>query len=566
MSFDTAAIGMREEHVSINDFDVAIIGGGPVGLALATELTARGHTACVIEQNDRVGVQPRAKTTNVRTMTHMRRWGLAPEMRRRSPLRPDFPRRVRFATGLFGRDIFNFDNAFCASPVRDERFPEHAEFIPQYVVEGILLDHVRAQPLATVRFNTRLEEIEQRPSGGVTAKVRDLETDETGMVTARFLVGADGARSTVRKLLGIQMQGLHSLVSFVTLILRIPGLNADPELEPALFHWLVSPDAPCVMGPMDRQDVWFWGMPQRPGREMPDEELLGFVRKAMRRDFDMEILARDPWTVHKLLADRYRSGDVFLAGDACHLHSPFGGHGMNLGISDAVDLGWKLSAVLEGWAGDDLLDSYETERKPAHRLVLDTSTENVGALSDKFLAPALDDDTPEGDAARKVAAEAVEQVKAPEFRSLGVVLGYRYESPLLASEPAGDPPTFSITRYTASAYPGALAPHAWLADGSSLYDHLGKGFTLLRLGTADEAAERALQSAAADMTLPLALFAPGEKALRELYGADYALLRPDQHVAWRGDRIPAPEALLDRVRGKRVPETGSAATISKGRA
>ncbi|MEX0405037.1 FAD-dependent oxidoreductase [Aquibium sp. LZ166] len=551
--------------MSTNEFDVAIIGGGPVGLALATELTARGHTACVIEQNDRVGVQPRAKTTNVRTMTHMRRWGLAPEMRRRSPLRPDFPRRVRFATGLFGRDIYSFDNAFCASPVRDERFPEHAEFIPQYVVEGILLDHVRAQPLATVRFNTRLEEIEQRPSGGVTARVRDLETDETGMVTARFLVGADGARSTVRKLLGIQMQGLHSLISFVTLILRIPGLNADPELEHALFHWLVSPEAPCVMGPMDRQDVWFWGMPQRPGREMTDEELLVFVRKAMRRDFDMEILARDPWTVHKLLADRYRSGDIFLAGDACHLHSPFGGHGMNLGISDAVDLGWKLSAVLEGWAGDDLLESYEIERKPAHQLVIDTSTENVGALSDKFLAPALDDDTPEGDEARKVAAEAVEEAKAPEFRSLGVVLGYRYVSSQIANEEDGTPPEFAVTRYTPSAYPGALAPHAWLGDGSSLYDHFGKGFTLLRLGDADETAERALQSAAADMKLPLTLFVPRETAVRELYGADYALVRPDQHVAWRGDRILSPEALLDRVRGKRAFEPRSAATINKGR-
>jgi 2-polyprenyl-6-methoxyphenol hydroxylase-like FAD-dependent oxidoreductase len=167
---------MQEEHVTANapDFDVVIVGGGPVGLALATELTRRGHTACVVEQNERVGLQPRAKTTNVRTMTHMRRWGLAPEMRRRSPLRPDFPRRVRFATGLFGHDIFSFENAFCASPERDERFPEHAEFIPQYVVEGILLDHVMSEPLAQVLLQTRLEDFEQLPTGGVQASVVDL--------------------------------------------------------------------------------------------------------------------------------------------------------------------------------------------------------------------------------------------------------------------------------------------------------------------------------------------------------------------------------------------------------
>lgn len=531
------------------EFDVVIVGAGPVGLALATELTMRGHTACVVEQNDRVGVQPRAKTTNVRTMTHMRRWGLAPEMRRRSPLRPDFPRRVRFATGLFGHDIFSFENAFCASPQRDPRFPEHAEFIPQYVVEGILLDHVRSQPLAEVLLRTRLEDFEQLAEGGVRATVRDLRDDRARTIKARFLVGADGARSTVRRRLGIEMQGLHSLVSFVTLILRIPGLNADPDLRPALFHWLVNPQAPCIMGPMDRQDVWFWGTTAPSGREMSDDDLVALIRKAMGRDFEIEILARDPWTVHKLLAERYRADNVFLAGDACHLHSPFGGHGMNLGVSDAVDLGWKIAAVLEGWGGAALLDTYETERRPVHQLVIDTSTENVAALSDYFLAPALDADTPEGDEQRRQAAEAVERLKAPEFRSLGVVLGYRYESPAIAGEPDAGTPPFSVTDYRPAARPGSLAPHAWLADGSSLYDHFGRGFTLLGLGSAREPEAEALAAAAARIGMPLRVVMRGESGLRDLYGADFVLIRPDQHVAWRGDRIDAAGAMLDHIRG-----------------
>jgi len=535
--------------VTAFDYDVLVIGGGPVGLALATELTMRKHTVCVVEQNDRVGVQPRAKTTNVRTMTHMRRWGLAPEMRRRSPLDADFPRRVRFATSLFGHDIFNFENAFCSSPARDDRFPEHAEFIPQYVVEGILLDHVQSEPAATVLMQTRLDSFEQLPQGGVRATVTDLKTGEARTITARFLAGADGSRSTVREALGIKRQGLHSLISFVTLILRIPGLNTDPDLRPALFHWLVSPDAPCIMGPMDKNDVWYWAMPVPQGKEVSDEELLSLVRKAMRRDFDIEILARDPWTVHKLLAERYSAGDVYLAGDACHVHSPFGGHGMNQGISDAVDLGWKLSAVLDGWAGPGLLASYETERKPAHQLVLDTSTENVASLADHFLAPALDDDTPEGAAQRTKAAVAVEEVKAPEFRSLGVVLGYRYASPEVALDPDREPPVFSVTNYQPSAYPGSLAPHAWLADGTSLYDHFGLGFKLLRLGERDPASEDGLLAAASETGVPVSVFAPEEKGLRDLYDAGYALIRPDQHVAWRGSRIDDPRELLDRVRG-----------------
>lgn len=544
------------------DYDVLVTGAGPVGLALATELAKRGRTVCVIEQNERVGLQPRAKTTNVRTMTHMRRWGLAEEMRRRSSLSADFPRQVRFATALFGHDIFCFQNAFCASPQKDDRYPEHAEFIPQYVVEGILLDHVRAEPLATVMLQTRLEDFEQLSAGGIRAETQDLRSGARNFVTARFLVGADGARSTVRKRLGIEMQGLHSLISFVTLILRIPGLNTDPELNHALFHWLVNPAAPCVMGPMDRDGTWFWGMAMRPGADPSDEDLLSIVHTAMRKDFDIEILARDPWTVHKLLAERYSQGDVFLAGDACHLHSPFGGHGMNLGIADAVDLGWKMAAVLDGWAERSLLDTYEPERKPLHGQVLDTSTENVASLSEHFLAPAIDQDTDEGAAQRAAAAAAVEKAKSPEFRSLGIVLGYRYESSAIAREDDGPPP-FAVTRYSPSGYPGSLAPHAWLADGSSLYDHFADGFTLLRLGQAAMSQEDEILAAARARGVPLAVYEADDPDLAALYGAAYALIRPDQHVAWRGNAIDHPQRLLDMVCGAAEK---SAATAYKAKA
>jgi 2-polyprenyl-6-methoxyphenol hydroxylase-like FAD-dependent oxidoreductase len=535
--------------LSRNDFDVLVVGAGPVGLALTTELTMRGHSVCVLEQNDRVGVQPRAKTTNVRTMTHMRRWGLAGEVRRRSPLDPDAPRRVRFATGLFGHDIFAFENAFCAAPVRDDRFPEHAEFIPQYVVEAILLDHVASRTLADIRMQSRFDGFEQVPGGGVRAAYTDLASGRSHGIAARYMVGADGARSAVRKALGIRMQGQHALASFVTLILRIPGINTDPQLRHALFHWIVDPKAPCIMGPLDRNDTWYWVTAVPQGPETTTEQLLGRVRMAMRKDLNIEVLARDAWTVHKLLADRYRDGDVFLAGDACHLHSPFGGHGMNQGISDAVDLGWKLSAALEGWAGPQLLASYETERQPVHRLVLDTSTENAASMSDHFLAPALDADSDEGVASRAAAASAVERVKAPEFRSLGMVIGYRYESPAVAQEVDGSAPVFSVTDYRPSAFPGCLAPHAWLDDGASLYDGFGRGFTLLRLGSEDARSEAALMQAAQGRAVPLDVFAPTAAQLRKLYGADYALIRPDQHVAWRGDRLDGPEQLLDRLRG-----------------
>ena len=482
-----------------HDCDVLIVGAGPAGLALARELTGRGHTVRVVEKNTRVGVQPRAKTTNVRTMAQMRRWGLAPEVRSRSPLTPEFPRRVAFSTGLFGHEIHAFENAFCASPRRDDRFPENAEFIPQYVVEGILLDHVKAQPLARVDFECRLVSFDQDADGVVASIATADGTRRT--IRARYLVGADGGRSTVRAALGIAMQGQRDLVSFVTLILRIPGLEADPDLKGALFHWVVNPDAPCIIGPMDRNDTWFWAKAIPVGAPADDATLLGYVRAAIQKDFPLEILARDEWTVHRLIADRYREGRVFLAGDACHLHSPFGGHGMNLGIGDAVDLGWKLSAMLEGWGSDALLDSYELERRPVHEKVLETSTENVAALSDHFSAPDLASSGPDGAAARRSAAVAVDRIKRPEFVSLGVVLGYRYEgSPVVAAE-AGAGTPFSVTDYLPTARPGALAPHAWLSDGRSIYDVFAAGFTLLRLADRNADLEEALTAAAAQARL-----------------------------------------------------------------
>lgn len=530
--------------------DVLIVGAGPVGLALATELTHHGQSALVIERNDRVGVQPRAKTTNVRTMTQMRRWGLAAEVRRRSPLPEGFPRRTVFQTGLFGHEIFAFDNSFNSEPDRNPFYPENAEFIPQYVIEGILCEHVQGHVLSNVSFGETLDSFTQ-DSDGVTAHVTGASGPRT--IRARYLVGADGGRSTVRKTLGIAMQGKSNLVSFVTLILRIPGLSADPELRAGLFHWIVDPEAPSFMGPMDRNDVWNWAMTVRPDMDTDTETLLGFARKAMGKDYPIEVMARDEWTVHSLLADEYRKDRVFLAGDACHLHAPFGGHGMNLGIGDGVDLGWKLSAVLKGWGTDQMLDSYQTERRQTHLAVMESATSNLGSLSQHFANPDLMSEGPEGETARAAAARAIETLKAPEFRSLGLVLGYRYQGSPLVSQEATAAPAVLVSDYRPTGYAGSLAPHDWIGD-RSVYDLFDKGYTLLRLGQADLVAETALVAGAKKAGIPLGVVAPGHAALAALYGASYALVRPDQHVAWRGHALPQADDLLALMQGRHAGE------------
>ena len=238
---------------------------------------------------------------------------------------------------------------------------------------------------------------------------------------------------------------------------------------------------------------------------------------------------------------------MFLAGDACHLHPPFGGYGMNMGVGDSVDLGWKIAACLQGWGGAALLDSYEIERRPVHEMVMDEAVANHRLLSHGFWSAGLEDDGAVGERLRRETAARVQAAKLREFATLGVVLGYRYDdSPIIVNDGSA-PPARDFINYIPSACPGSLAPHAWLHDGSSLYDHFGAGFTLLAAAGADAADLDAGRAAAQAAGVPLTVFEPVEPVepvIRDLYRARYVLIRPDQHVAWRGDALPVNAAAL----------------------
>ncbi len=352
--------------------EVLIVGAGPAGLSLAIELGMQGRRCLVVESHDRVGVAPRAKTTNVRTRELMRRWGIADRLAAESPFGIDSPSYVVFATRMAGRELARFENAMYCSPARDDRFAEHGQWIPQYTVEKVLRARAMEFEGVEIQFSTTLEDFHQT-ADAVEAVLKN-EGDGRLKVRARYLVGADGARSTVRDKLGIKMVGTSPLGHFHNTIFRAPGLANKHPLGPAIMYWLVNPEVPSVIAPLDRGDIWSFGCPLL-GKDDADPERL--IRAALAiDDIDIEILGRDQWTAHQLIATRYREGRVFLAGDACHLHPPFGGHGMNMGIGDAADLGWKLAATLAGWGGPKLLDSYEIERRQVHRRVVDESVEN----------------------------------------------------------------------------------------------------------------------------------------------------------------------------------------------
>ena len=530
--------------------DVLIVGAGPVGLSLAIELGHRGVRCLVVEQNERVGVQPRAKTLHVRSMEHFRRWGMAENIRRADPM-PGYPTNIVFATRLTGYRLARFENAFNAGRARNDLYSESAQWIPQYITEAVLRDFALGLPAVALRFNCRLETATQS-ADGVTAEIADARTGERSTVRANYVVGADGARSKVRELLGIRMEGQHAFLKNVMAIVRAPGLARLHDQGPAVQYWLVNPEVPAIMGVMDRDDMWFFGVltPDTKGA-MTAEDIAPLMRKAVGRDFEFEIVGIDNWLAHQLVATRYGGGRMWLAGDACHLHPPMGGYGMNMGIADAVDLGWKLAAVIQGWGGPALLDSYERERRPVHERVINEAIENYSVMADHLVRDGVEKPGAEGDAARKLVGERILASKVREFRTLGVILGYCYhDSPIVVPDGSAAP-VEQVNVYEPSAHPGCVAPHLWCADGSSLYDHFGLGFTLL---TTDPDADVApLIEAAKRAGVPLKLLAPGEPALADLYEARLALIRPDQHVAWRGDRIPDdPSALLDVVRG-RVP-------------
>ncbi len=533
--------------------DVLIVGAGPVGLSLAVDLGQRGVRCLVVEQNERFGAQPRAKTTNVRSMEHMRRWGLADEIRRSSPLPADYRSNVVFATRLGGLPIATFENAFCCARDRDDRYSESAQWIPQYTVEKVLRDAAAALPTVTLRHGCRLEGLVQSDAA-VTADILDVASGGRVAVSASYLVGADGARSKVRDLLGIRLEGKHGFARNVNAIFRAPGLAGRHRLGPAIMYWLVNGDTPAVMGPMDHGDTWFFISTALPDGVTVDQiDVKQTIRRASGLDFDPEILAVDPWLAHRLLAVRYREGRAFLAGDACHLHPPFGGYGMNMGIGDAADLGWKLAAVIQGWGGQRLLDSYDAERRPVADRVIEESVQNYAAVSNSFIRDGLERADAEGAAIRAELGAAVLASKQREFRTLGVVLGYRYAgSPVIVPD-GSPPPDSTVSGYVPSAHPGCLAPHLWLAGGVSLYDRFGPGLTLLVTdgdGPGDGGDTDRLVEAAAGRQVPLTVLAPGDERLKTLYQARFALIRPDQHVGWRGDAVPEDAGvLLDRLRG-----------------
>jgi 2-polyprenyl-6-methoxyphenol hydroxylase-like FAD-dependent oxidoreductase len=519
---------------------VLVAGGGPVGLAAAVELGRRGIECLVVEPRSVVShARPRCKTINVRSMEHLRRWGIADRLRQRAPLPIAWSQDIVFCTSLAGRELSRFTGVL-GLVAEGDRFPEPGQQAPQYVLEELLRTVVGELDGCMLATGARVTGLEQDAD-----EVRVTVTDEAGrqsVVTADYVVGCDGPRSTVRDQIGSAYVGEHALRPNFGMVFRAPGLWQHVQHGPAVQYWTINPAAPALLGPIDRTDIW-WMIAFGVERQVGERTGHQLIQAATGVPIDAQILSTDPWTAHMQMVDRIRCGRVFLAGDAAHLNPPFGGHGLNTGLGDAVDLGWKLAAVLDGWGGPALLDSYEQERRPIHTQVIDNAAANMSVLSNELLAANLDDDDTAGERARADAGARIQETKTAEFHALDLVLDLTLDSsPVIVADEDTSPDGASA---------GSRLPHTWLEPGVSLYDRLGTGLTLLALD-GEPGSAAAIEQAAKHRGVPITVLDLSGHRLRDRYGADLVLVRPDQYVAWRGDHAPDdPLTLVDRVRGDR---------------
>jgi 2-polyprenyl-6-methoxyphenol hydroxylase-like FAD-dependent oxidoreductase len=527
---------------------VLIAGGGPVGLAAAIELGTRGIDCVVLEPRETVSSQrPRAKTTSVRTMEHFRRWGIADRIRAAAALPVSWSQRIVVATGLLGPELTSFDDCLGLSATKTDMFAESSQQIPQPIVERVLRDVVSELP--TVKFAAGWS-LRSLAESGDEVVVKAIAADGTQwQLTAQYVLGCDGPNSRTRECLGIPMIGPTDTHRNTTIVFRAPGLAEQVPHGPAVHYWIFNARAAGAFGRLDLADTWCMlsaASDRDPAMTMRD--LLGTDAPL---DFDYEILCTDTWQAKMQLAQTFHTERVFLVGDAAHLTPPWGGHGFNTGVGDAVNVGWKLAATLQGWGGHRLLHSYSAERRAIAVDTVAAATANMTAMRGSAIAGDLDATGPAGEHARRALGEVIHHAMKAEFRSLGLVLGYQYtDSPnIVYDDISGFERDWDSTVYVPTTRPGARLPHGWLADCRSLYDTLGIGLTLLTFEGADSAAA---VDAARRQGIPLTVVDLSNIDLCRDDPAPALLVRPDQHIAWRGKQLSADsvDIIFDQVLGR----------------
>ena len=545
---------------------VVIAGGGPCGLMLANELGRRGISAVLVDEKPTTAFNPQANATQARTMEHFRRLGFADEIRALG-LPPEFPTDIayftRFATHELAR--FKLPSALEAKRVVSGlsgswSAAELPHRVSQKYVEAVLRRHAEALPGISVNYGWRLVAFDEE-SDGVEAIAERVSDGAQHRIRAQYLIGADGPRSFVRQRLGFAYAGETGIRRdfmgglMYAIYLRAPDFYKIVPHPPAWMNVTFNATRRAFMAAVDGKGEFAFHtqlLPHEAPEKMTDKDAADLFQAAAGAAVPVEILSRGTWTAgHALVADRFQAGRVLLGGDAVHLFTPTGGLGYNTAIEDAVNLGWKLAMLTSGTAGPRLLESYEAERRPVALRNTAFARAFANSLGLFRPAPDIEDETPDGAEARKIAGAYLEAHARAEFNIPGVTFGGRYDgSPIIVSD-GTSPPADSANAYIPSACPGGRAPHAWLHDGRSLYDTFGFGWTLLQLDRRSSVATKLVDAAKA-ARMHLTLVQPDDAdiaTLRDLYDANAVLIRPDQIVAWRGNSVADAEGVIATVTG-----------------
>lgn len=542
---------------------VMIVGGGPCGLMLANELGRRGVSVFLVDEKPSTGFNPQANATQARTMEHYRRLGFSDEVRALG-LPADYPTDIAYYTRYAGHELARFQlpssrdaKARVGAMKGAWSAAELPHRVSQKYVEKVLRRHAEELPDVDVRYGYRALDFEETEDGVVTV-VECIADGVQSKVHSAYLIGADGPRSTVREKLGIQYGGETGVVRnflggrMYAVYLRCPSFYERMPHSPAWMNVTFNNDRRAFMAAVDGKGEFAFHTQLRPGENESDitEEIAkSMFYAAVGMELPIEILSRGAWTAgHSLVAERFQQGRIFLGGDAVHLFTPTGGLGYNTAVEDAVNLGWKLAAVIQKRADAKLLDSYEIERRP---LALRNTTYARGFADSLGLfepSPAIEENSPVGEHARAEAGRYLETHGRKEFNIPGVTFGGRYDlSPAIVPDGTTPPPD-AANNYEPTACPGGRPPHVWVSNETSLFDQFGFEWTLLTFDS-DLESYGAFKAAMSRTGNSLRVVHVENEEAKGLYAAKLVLIRPDQIVAWRGNSANDAEAVIAQLLG-----------------
>ncbi|WP_316198771.1 FAD-dependent monooxygenase [Bradyrhizobium sp. SZCCHNS2002] len=522
---------------------VVIVGGGPVGIGLAIDLGLRGIKSVVVERYTEPQQIPKGQNLTQRTMEHFHVWGAEDALRaaRTIPREYGIGGLTAYGSLLSG---YNYD-WLQRELVRPFYFTDN-ERLPQYATEAVL--RLRAAEIEAIEllYGWTCTAVHQN-ADDAEVEIADRDGGKR-ILHADYVVGCDGSRSLVREQAGItqtksdhdrlmvllvfRSNGLHELLA------RYPGKSFYNVLHPALDgYWK-------FFGRVDLGSTWFFHAPVPADTTRDNFDFKRFLHEAAGAEFDVTLEHVGFWDLRFAIADSYRAGRIFIAGDAAHSHPPYGGYGVNSGLEDAVNLSWKLAARLQGWAEAGLLDSYSAERQPVFASTARDFIEK-SILTDRNFLRSYDPARDRADfetAWRERQSGARAEVNAFEPNYEG--------SPIVWGAPGAVSSAIGNHAYAARA--GHHLTPQKLSSGRNVFEELGQGFTLIALGAGDAASHFA--KAAADLRVPVKVINDTATNGRERYEARLILVRPDQFVAWAGDDVSSeePRRLLQRAIGGKM--------------